>query len=209
MASYRLLLAAAATLSFTCATTLSPSMQANQAEAQANPTLTNVIPDGGHYAAQGKLQALDPAAMTLTLVSGKAGPVPMVIAPGVDFSDVSVGDVADVQYTRSVTFVVADRNIDVANVPATATVGQVAQAPGIGPEPTTIVGRIVKVNGTDSFDVVNANGGGIYTIKVINPARQQAVKILKVGDSLTVSVSPLIATSIAKCGVFGMGLLGC
>jgi hypothetical protein len=184
-------------------------MQANQAEAQANPTLTNVIPDGGHYAAQGKLQALDPAAMTLTLVSGKAGPVPMVIAPGVDFSDVSVGDVADVQYTRSVTFVVADRNIDVANVPATATVGQVAQAPGIGPEPTTIVGRIVKVNGTDSFDVVNANGGGIYTIKVINPARQQAVKILKVGDSLTVSVSPLIATSIAKCGVFGMGLLGC
>jgi hypothetical protein len=72
-----------------------------------------------------------------------------------------------------------------------------------------IVGRVVKLDGPSSFDVVNANGGGVYTIKVTNPTRQAAFKLLKVGDSVTVSVSPLIVTSIAKCGLFGKGLFGC
>ena len=210
MTPHRYFLAATTTLALACATAVLPLMQPREAAAQSNPTMTNVIPEGGHYSAQGKLQALDSGAMTLTLVSEKAGPLPMTIAPGVDLSDVSVGDVADVHYTRSVTFVVGSPNVNVASVPATATVGQVAQTPGgIGPNPATIVGRIVKVDGSDSFDVVNANGGGIYTVKVMNPARQQAVQLLKAGDSVTVSVSPLIATSVAKCGVFGMGLLGC
>jgi hypothetical protein len=65
------------------------------------------------------------------------------------------------------------------------------------------------LNGPTGFDVVNANGGGIYTIKTTNPTREAAVAALKVGDSITVSVSPLIATSVAKCGLFGKGLLGC
>jgi hypothetical protein len=39
--------------------------------------------------------------------------------------------------------------------------------------------------------------------------QQAAFKLLKVGDSVTVSVSPLIVTSIAKCGLFGKGLFGC
>jgi len=210
MASHKFLLAATATLSFACATAFPPLVSPREAAAQTNPTMTNVIPEGGHYSAQGKVRELDPAAMTLTLASDKGGTLPMTIAPGVDLSDVSVGDVADVHYTRSVTFVVGSPNVNVANVAPTATVGQVAQTPGgIGPNAATIVGRIVKVDGTSSFDVVNANGGGIYTVKVTNPTRQQALKMLKTGDSVTVSVSPLIATSVAKCGVFGMGLLGC
>jgi hypothetical protein len=72
-----------------------------------------------------------------------------------------------------------------------------------------VVGRVVKLKGPTSFDVVNANGGGIYTIKTTNPTRQAAMASLKVGDSITVSVSPLIATSVAKCGLFGKGLFGC
>jgi hypothetical protein len=67
----------------------------------------------------------------------------------------------------------------------------------------------VKLNNANSFDVVNANGGGIYTIQTSNPSRQAAIGLLKVGDSVTVSVSPIIATSVAKCGLFGKGLLGC
>src|SRR3954447_9024916 len=212
MASDKFLLTATMTLAFVCATAFLPPMSPREAAAQGNPTMTNVIPEGGHYSAQGKLQSLDPAAMTLTLVSDKGGTLPMTIGPEAeaDLSDVSVGDVADVHYTRSVTFVVGSPNVNVSNVPATATVGQVAQTPGgIGPNAATIVGRIVKVDGPNSFDVVNADGGGIYTVKVTNPARQQALKMLKVGDSVTVSVGPLIATSVAKCGVFGMGLFGC
>jgi hypothetical protein len=72
-----------------------------------------------------------------------------------------------------------------------------------------IVGRVVKLDGPSSFDVVNANGGGIYTIKTTDPTRQTAIGLLKVGDSVTVSVSPIIATSVAKCGLFGKGLFGC
>jgi hypothetical protein len=71
-----------------------------------------------------------------------------------------------------------------------------------------VVGRVVKLDGARSFDLVNANGG-VYTIKTFDPTRQAAVGLLKVGDSVTVSASPLIVTSIAKCGLFGKGLFGC
>ena len=72
-----------------------------------------------------------------------------------------------------------------------------------------IVGRVVKLNGPASVDVVNNDGGGIYTIKTTQPARMAAIAKLKVGDSVTVNVSPITATSVAKCGLFGLGLVGC
>jgi hypothetical protein len=178
--------------------------------AQTNPTMTNVVPDGGEFAAQGKIQALDAGASTLTLAPDSGAPVSMTVAPGVNLTDISVGDVASVHYTRSVTFVVGSPNVAVGQVPANSTVGQVAQTPGgIGPGAATIVGRVVKLGGPTSFDVVNANGGGIYTIKTTNPSREAAIGMLKVGDSITVSVSPIVATSVAKCGLFGKGLFGC
>jgi hypothetical protein len=134
----------------------------------------------------------------------------MVIGPAAeaDVNHVAVGDAVDVTYTRAVAFLLASPNVNVSNIDANKTVGQVAQT-GIGPEATTVVGRITKVDGTHSFDVVNANGGGIYTVLVSNPSRQHVVSTLKAGDSITVSVGPLIASSIAKCGVFGLGILPC
>jgi hypothetical protein len=172
--------------------------------------MTNVVPDGGEYSVQGKLQELDPGAATLTIVPKSGTPVPMSVAPGVDLTSVSVGDVADVHYTRSVTFVVGSPRVPTGQVPVTSTVDEVARTPGgIGYNAAVVVGRVVKLNGPSSFDVVNANGGGIYTIKTTNPTRQAAIALLKVGDAMTVSVSPLIATSVAKCGLLGMGLLGC
>ena len=145
--------------------------------------MTNVVPDGGHFATQGKIQTLDPGALTLTIVPENSAPIPMTVAPSVDLTDVSVGDVANVHYTRSVTFVVGGPNVTVASVPATTTVGQVAQTPGgIGYNAAVIVGRVVKKAGwPDSFDVVNATGGGIYTIKANHLMRQAAFKMLKVG----------------------------
>jgi hypothetical protein len=193
-----------------CAAVFAPFMVSAPVAAQTNPTMTNVVPDGGEYAAQGKIQALDSGASTLTLVSESNSPIPMTIAPGVKLNDVSVGDVASVHYTRSVTFVVGTPQVPVGQVPVTSTVGQVAQTPGgIGYNAAVVVGRVVKLDGPTSFDVVNANGGGIYTIKTTNPTREAAIALLKVGDSMTVSVSPLVATSVAKCGLFGKGLFGC
>ena len=70
------------------------------------------------------------------------------------------------------------------------------------------MGRIAKINGPNSIDVVNNNGGGIYTLKTTQQARMAAISKLKVGDLVTVNVSPIIATSVAKCGLFGKGILG-
>jgi hypothetical protein len=210
MKSSKLSLATTVSAALACAVVFTPLILSVPVAAQDNPVMTNVIPDGGSYSAQGKLQALDPSALTLTLAPESGPPLPMTVAPGVSLSDVSVGDVASVHFTRSVTFVVASPNVGVANVPATNTVGGVAQTPGgIGPGAATIVGRVVKVSGPTSFDVVNANGGGVYTIKTTNPTREAIIGMLKVGDSVTASVSPLIATSVAKCGLFGKGLFGC
>jgi len=193
-----------------CAAAFAPFMLSTPVAAQTKPTMTNVVPDGGEYAAQGKIQALDSGASTLTLVPESSPPIPMTVAPGVNLTDVSVGDVASVHYTRSVTFVVGTPQVPVGQIPVTSTVGQVAQTPGgIGYNAAVVVGRVVKLDGPTSFDVVNANGGGIYTIKTTNPTREAAIALLKVGDSMTVSVSPLVATSVAKCGLFGKGLFGC
>ena len=193
-----------------CAVALTPFVLTTPVVAQSNPAMTNVVPDGGEFAAQGKLQSLDPGASTLTLVPEASPPIPMTVAPNVDLTNVSVGDVASVHYTRSVTFVVGSPMVPVGQVPVTSTVEQIAQTPGgIGYNAAVVVGRVVKVSGPSSFDVVNANGGGIYTIKTTNTTRQAAISLLKVGDSVTVSVSPLMATSVAKCGLFGKGLFGC
>ena len=206
----RLSIRATVTTALVCAAALTPLVPLAPVAAQsAHPTMTNVVPDGGEFAAQGKIEALDPGASTLTLVPESGPPIPMTVAPGVNLTDVSVGDVASVHYTREVTFVVGGPNVPVGQVPVTSTVDQIAQTGGIGYNAAVVVGRVVKLNGPTSFDVVNANGGGIYTIKTTNPTREAAIAQLKVGDSITVSVSPVIATSVAKCGLFGKGLFGC
>ena len=133
----------------------------------------------------------------------------MTVAPGVSLGDLEDGDVASVHYTRSVTFKVGNPPV---TATGTTTVGQAAQNPAdiaTATTPTVIVGRVVKITSPSSVDVVNNNGGGIYTIKTSQPSRMAAIAKLKVGDSVTVNVSPIIATSVAKCGLFGKGLFGC
>src|ERR1700761_8391907 len=127
MHSQRLSLTVIVTTALACAAAMTPPMLPTPVVAQ---TMTNVVPDGGEFAAQGKIQALDPGASTLTLVPESGQPVPMTVAPGVNLTDVSVGDVADVHYTRSVTFVVGSPKVPVGQVPVTSTVDEVARTPG-------------------------------------------------------------------------------
>ena len=153
--------------------------------AQSNPTMTTVIPDDGEFATQGRIQAIDPGASTLTIVPDSNHPVPMAVASGVDLTSIPAGGVASVHYTRLVTFVAAAPNVPVAQVPATATVEPVAQTVGgIGHSAAAIVGRVAKLNGSSGFDVVNFNGGGIYTIQTTNSTREAAIRLLKVGTRL-------------------------
>jgi hypothetical protein len=177
---------------------------AQASQMMVHPTMTNVVPDGGEFSVQGKVLALDPATLTLTIAS-KTGPeIPMTVAPNVDLTDLSVGNTVDVHYTRSVTFVIGPSHLSANEVPVTSTVDEIAHTPGgIGFNAAVVVARVVKVNGPESFNIVNDNGGGVYTVVSTNPSRQAAFGMVKAGDSITVSVSPLIATSVAKCGFFG------
>jgi hypothetical protein len=201
----RLLIAAATLMSAAVAPLVLPTPVA----AQPPPTAQNIIPDGGAFATQGKIQAIDPGAGTLMIAPENGSPIPMTVASGVNLADISVGDVTSVHYTREVKFVMGSPNAAVAK-PGTDTVGQVAQTPAdIATRAAVIVGRVVKLDGPNAVEVVNNNGGGIYTIKTTQPMREAAIAKLKVGDSIIVSVSPVIATSVAKCGLFGKGLFGC
>lgn len=202
--------AVGATTALAFAAIITPTVLSAPVAAQSHPTMTNVVPDGGEYAVQGKLLALDPGALTLTITPKSGQAIPMTVAPNVDLTGVSVGDVADVHYTRSVTFVIGPPHLAAGQVPVTSTVDEIARTPGgIGFNAAVVVARVTKLNSPGSFDIVNDNGGGIYTIQSTNPSRQAAMHLLKVGDSVTVSVSPLIATSVARCGLFGMGVFGC
>jgi hypothetical protein len=177
--------------------------------AQAPPTAQNVIPDGISFTTEGTVEAIDPAAETLTVVPKGQAPVSMVAAPGVSLAGIKQGDFASVHYTRHVTFTIGNANAPATATP-TATVGQGARDPNaIATNGGVFVARVVKINGPDSIDVVNNDGGGIYTIKTTQPAREAIIAKLKVGDSITVSVSPILATSVATCGLFGKGLFGC
>ena len=45
--------------------------------------------------------------------------------------------------------------------------------------------------------------------RINHAVKTQPYRVLFFGDSITVNVSPIIATSVAKCGLFGKGLFGC
>jgi hypothetical protein len=182
---------------------ITPVVLPMRAAAQANPTMTNVIPEGGSFAVQGKIQAINEGARTLTIMPASNTPLPMTAGPGVSLANLEVGDTVSTHYSRSVNFLVATPQVQVPTAGST-TVGQVARTPGgIGPQAVEIVGTVVKLDSADRFDLVNATGGGVYTIQVTDPSRLALVKTLKVGDTVAVSVGALTLTSVAKCGWFG------
>jgi hypothetical protein len=50
--------------------------------------------------------------------------------------------------------------------------------------------------------VVNADEG-LYSAYTINPTRRTVIVLVKVGNAVIASVSLIVATSVAKCGLFG------
>jgi len=178
----------------------------SRAVAQANPTMSNVIPEGGSSAVSGKVQSVNPNTRTITIASSSGPPLPLVAPATVGIDNIEVGDVVSAHYTRSVAFLLVPPGAEERPGSTTATVDQTAaRRPGqIGLQATEIRGAVTKIDGPRSFDVVDATGGGVYTVQVTDPARVALVQQLKVVDRLTVSVGPLVLTALAKCGPFGL-----
>jgi hypothetical protein len=194
--------AVASTLAATSLIAAGPAM-AQATAAPANPTMTNVIPDGGNFAVAGKVHAINAAARTLTIAPSSGQPVQLSAPAGINLEGISSGDHVSAHYTRTVTFAVGTP--DAGTPRATETVGQVARTPGgIGPGATVVVGRVLKVDGPGAFDIVNVDGGGVYTVRATDQSRVAALGGVKGGDSVTASISPLTLTSLARCNLFGL-----
>ena len=86
-----------------------------------------------------------------------------MLVPGADLTNISVGDVARVYYTGSVTLVVASPDMAVAKSPTESSVWRVVQTPGaIATGAAVIVGYVKKLGDTSRFDVVNADGWHLF-----------------------------------------------
>jgi hypothetical protein len=173
------------------------------ASAQQHPQMSNVIPDGGTGSIEGKVLALDHATRAMTIASRDGTPTDLYAGPAVRLDNVEQGDEVEANYTRQVLWVVSPTSTP-APAGATSTVGQVAHTPGgIGPEATQISARVTKIDPGRSFDIVDATGGGMYTIVVTDPTKAAMMSNLQVGNAITVSLTPLTITSMEKCGWFG------
>jgi hypothetical protein len=173
------------------------------AAAQGNPTVLNIIPDGGTGAIEGKVQSVDPISRQITVVAGSGKALDLVAGPSIRLDNIEPGDSVDARYNRTVLWVVTPPS---ASVPpgATEDLTNVARTPGIvGSGAAQISGRVIKIDPGHSFDVVDATGGAVYTIVVTDPGKIAMLPALKVGTGITVSLSPLMISSMEKCGWFG------
>lgn len=171
--------------------------------AQDHPQMANVVPDGGTGAIQGKVLSIDPASRAVTIAPREGDPLTLYAAPSVRLDNVEQGDRVDAEYMRQVFWVVTAPSAP-APSGATETLGEVAHRPGgIGPGPTQVSGRVLRINQGRSFDVVDATGGGVYTIVVQDPSKLAMLGHLQVGNAITVSLTPLTITAMEKCGWFG------
>jgi hypothetical protein len=76
------------------------------AMAQANPTLTNVIPSSESATIQARIAAIETATRTVTLKGASGSAVSLVAGPAVRLKMLKAGDIVNAQYYRSVGFMV-------------------------------------------------------------------------------------------------------
>jgi len=167
-----------------------------------NPVISNLIPGSAQVTIHAKITALDPATRAVSLTGVNGNSVTLTAGPNVRLEMLKVGDTVNAQYYRSVAFEVVPpsggNQAPVSDDSITQLVAQGAQGPGgVGVRLTRVQATVVGIDAPDqSIDVVNPSGGGVYTIKVSNPARAAMLETLNVGDTITAVVSQALAISI-------------
>jgi hypothetical protein len=172
--------------------------------AQANPTLTNVIPNSESATLYARITAINPKTRAVTLVGASGDRVTLIAGPAVRLEMLKVGDRVNAQYYRSVAFMVkppaGGSGTPVTDDQITQVLAQPAQAPGgIGVSLTKISGTVVGIDmAAHRLDLVSPSGGGVYTIDVTDPSRIAMLGSLKVGDTVTAVISQALAVSIER-----------
>jgi hypothetical protein len=172
------------------------------AAAQGNPTITNLVPESESATLQAKITAINPKTRAVTLAGASGDKVTLIAGPAVRLELLKVGDRVNVQYYRSVAFLVkppaGGNGTPVSDDQITQLTAQPVQAPGgVGIRLTKVSGTVVGIDmAVHRVDLVNPSGGGIYSIDVTDPTRIAMLGSLKVGDTITAVISQAVAVSI-------------
>jgi hypothetical protein len=117
-----------------------------------------------------------------------------------NFAQVRVGNIVVLQYYESTAITLRK-----AGAPPD-TVEDAASAAPVGAMPSGAVGQRITVTGlvtgidmdAHTIQLVERRGGSVRTIHVIDPRRQEQMKAVKVGDTLTMVITRALAISVEK-----------
>ena len=175
-----------------------PAIVPPAAVAGDNPTYANVIPRAVAVTMHAKISAIDRQTRQVTL-KGRAGEsVTLVAGPMVRLELLKVGDAVNATYYRSVAFVVSQPGTAVPENEMRMALARPAEAPGgVAVTVSRMSGLVVGIDlAAHSVDLVDPNGGGVYTVDVVDPQRQAQLDKLHVGDTITAVVSETLAGAI-------------
>jgi hypothetical protein len=188
----------AAAVALSTAGAVLPAGLSLPATAQTNPALAS-IPEPMAETLQAKITAINTQSRKVTLQGASGRSVIVTAGPLVRLEMLQVGDTVNAQFYRSVAFELSTSMNAPPNAGVVA-VDQNATAPGgVAVALMRLSGTVVaKHMASNSLDIVNPGGGGVYTVHVTDPARIAMLAQVKVGDTITAVVSDAVAVSIEK-----------
>jgi hypothetical protein len=181
---------------------LVPLAVSQNATAQTNTTMQNVIPQSESVTLQAKITHINESTRAVTLKGVEGDKVTVTAGPMVRISLLKVGQTVNAQYYRSVAFVInppsGGQGVPVSNDQFTQVTAQPVQAPGgVAVRQIKISGTVVAIDmSSHSLSIVNPSGGLVYTVDVTDPGRVAMLGSLHVGDTVTAVVSQVLAVSI-------------
>jgi hypothetical protein len=148
-----------------------------------------------------KVTAIDVSTRMVTLVGPRGRSVTLQAGPEVqNLPQVKPGDMVNVVYHASVTYVLTPRGAKAPGNSMTAAGMRAApeQMPGAAVGAKIVV--TATVVGMDmaghTLQLIDPDGGKIRTVDVVTPEGQQAMKMVKIGDSLTGIASEAVAIDV-------------
>jgi len=186
---------------FACSATILPA-RLNPAIAQQHPVLRNVIPESASMTLQANITAINPNTREVTLQGASGRKVTVTAGPIVRLEMLKVGDTVNAKYYRSVAFDISapkgGNGTPKSAGEMTQAIEQRAEGPGgVAARVTQVQGLVVGIDqAANSIDVVNPSGGGVITIEVTNPERIAMLSQVKIGDTITATISEALAVSI-------------
>ncbi len=195
---------------FTCVMAVMGVAGCTQTPPVPPPTVTTAAVEAPHttgnaalLTATARVVSVDHTNRVVRLRGPKGRTFTVDVGPEVkNFDQIRPGDTVTVQYYKSIAFTLGKPG---APTPAdTASTGLATAEPGA--LPAGLVARRITVTGlvtgidmdAHTLTLVDPKGGGLQTIHVTDPQRQQDMQAVKVGDTITATITQALAISVER-----------